>query len=64
MKLYTEQLGYYTHDGQRQWNVSPGRFTVKVGASSADIRLLRVIELKGNAVAQPLRQHYFSETLQ
>ena len=61
LKLYTDQFGYYTNDGQRQWNVQPGTYTVKVGASSADIRLEQDITLKGEKVTKPLRDRYFSE---
>ena len=62
VKLFTEQFGFYTHQGQRQWNVQPGTFVVKVGASSADIRLQQNIELTGQPVSKPMREHYFSET--
>lgn len=61
LKLYTDQFGYYTNVGQRQWNVQPGTYTVKVGASSADIRLEQDITLKGEKVTKPLRDRYFSE---
>ena len=61
LKLYTDQFGYYTNEGQRQWNVQPGTYTVKVGASSADIRLEQDITLKGEKVTKPLRDRYFSE---
>jgi len=61
MKLYTDQFGYYTHEGQRQWNIQPGTYTVKVGASSADIRLEQEITLKGEKITKPLRDRYFSE---
>jgi beta-glucosidase len=61
VKLYTDQFGYYSNDGQRQWNILPGTYTVKVGASSADIRLEQDITLKGEKVTKPLRDHYFSE---
>jgi beta-glucosidase len=61
MKLYTDQFGYYTNDGQRQWNIQPGTYTIKVGASSADIRLEQDITLKGEKVTKALRDHYFSE---
>ena len=61
VKLYIEQFGYYSNNGQRQWNVSPGTFIVKVGASSADIRLQQPIVLKGDSVTKPLREYYFSE---
>jgi beta-glucosidase len=61
MKLYTDQFGYYSHEGQRQWNIQPGTYTVKVGTSSADIRLEQDITLKGEKISKPLRDHYFSE---
>jgi beta-glucosidase len=62
VKLYTEQFGYYSHQGNRQWNIAPGQFVVKVGASSEDIRLQQTVTLKGSAVTKPLREFYFSET--
>ena len=40
----------------------PGTFTVKVGASSRDIRLSGEVTLKGRKVVKPLRDHYFSES--
>ena len=63
IKLYTEQFGYYSHEGQRQWNVRPGTFVIKVGSSSADIRLQEKVALKGEPLNRPLRAHYFSENL-
>lgn len=50
-------------EGQRQWNVAPGSYLVKVGSSSADIRLQEDVTLKGNTVSKPLREYYFSEEL-
>ena len=61
MKLFADQLGYYTNDGKRQWNIVPGEYILKVGASSTDIRLQQNITLEGEPVAKPLRDHYFSE---
>ena len=61
VKLYTDQFGYYSHQDKRQWNVAPGQYEVKVGASSEDIRLQQAITLKGDAITKPLRNHYFSE---
>jgi beta-glucosidase len=61
-KLYTEQFGYYSHQDNRQWNVAPGQFIVKIGASSEDIRLQQTVTLKGEIVTKSLRDHYFSET--
>jgi beta-glucosidase len=63
-RLYVEQLGFYSHKGDvREWNIEPGTFIVKVGASSTDIKLQQQVELKGKAVAKPLRDHYFSESI-
>ena len=62
VKLYTEQLGYYSRQGkQRQWNIQPGTYVVKIGASSTDIRMEQEIVLKGQPVSKPLREHYFSQ---
>ena len=62
VKLYTEQFGFYSNEGQRQWNVLPGNYVVKVGASSTDLRLQQQITLKGEPVVKPLREFYFSES--
>ena len=62
VKLYTEQFGYYSNEGTRQWNITPGTFTIKVGASSQDIRLRGEVTLKGKKVVKPLRDRYFSES--
>ena len=62
VRLYTEQFGFYSHQGQRQWNILPGTFVVGVGASSADIRLQEKVTIKGDPVTKPLREFYFSET--
>ena len=63
-RVYVEQLGFYSHNGSvRQWNIEPGTYTFKVGASSADIRLKQQLILRGSSVTKPLRDHYFSESL-
>ena len=62
VKLYVEQFGYYSHEGQRQWNIRPGTFLVKIGSSSADIRLQQAVTLKGEPVKKTLRAYYFSES--
>ena len=62
IKLFTEQFGFYSHEGQRQWNVRPGEFIIKVGSSSTDIKLQENITLKGEPVNKPLREFYFSES--
>ena len=61
VRLYTEQFGFYSHEnGKRQWNILPGTYAIKIGASSVDIRLQKQITLKGEAVNKPLREYYFS----
>ncbi len=62
IRMYPDQFGYYTNNGERHWNISPGKFAIKIGASSTDIRLQDTILLKGNNVTKPIREHYFSET--
>lgn len=61
--MNVEQFGYYSNDGQRQWNIAPGEYTLKVGASSQDIRLSGNIRLQGEKVVKPLREYYFSESI-
>jgi len=61
VKLYTEQFGYYSHIDTRRWNIAPGQYTIKIGASSQDIRLQQTIALKGEPVTKPIRDFYFSE---
>ena len=60
VKLFTEQFGYYSNRGQRQWNVEPGKYVVKVGSASTDIRLQETVTLTGESVRKPLREHYLS----
>lgn len=63
IKMYTEQFGFYTNtDGNRQWNIAPGKFTIKIGASSQNIKLSQDITLTGDKTNKPLRDFYFSET--
>ena len=63
IKMYTEQFGFYTNtNGNRQWNIAPGKFTIKIGASSQDIKLKQDITLTGDKQNKPLREFYFSET--
>ena len=60
VKLFTDQFGFYSHEGQRQWNILPGQYLIKVGSSSADIKLQETVTLNGAPVQKPLRDHYFS----
>ena len=63
-RLYVEQFGFYSHaNNVRQWNIEPGTFIVKVGASSTDISLKQEVILRGKAINKPLREHYFSESI-
>ncbi|MBO4805770.1 MAG: glycoside hydrolase family 3 C-terminal domain-containing protein [Paludibacteraceae bacterium] len=54
--LSSQQFGYYR---EGHWMVDPGVYEVKVGASSADIRLKGVVELKGEPYKLDLRTYYF-----
>ncbi len=56
--INTEQFGYYA-DGQ--WNIDPGKYEVKIGASSKDIRLKQMVKLTGEKMTKPLRTKYFSK---
>lgn len=62
VSLQTEQFGFYSNQGKRQWNINPGTFIVKIGASSTDIRLQGKITLKGAPLSKPLREKYFSKS--
>ena len=62
VKLYPEQFGFYSREGGvRRWNIQPGEYVVKIGASSQDILLEQRLTLTGEAVTKPLRDHYFSD---
>lgn len=56
--LSTQQFGYYV-DGH--WAIDPGRYMIKIGASSADIRQQAEIALTGEQCTMPLRSKYFAE---
>ena len=58
--LYPDQFGYCTNDGSRRWNIDPGKYRVKIGASSQDIRLQDELTLTGSKIAKPIRDRYFS----
>lgn len=53
-----QQFGYFANG---EWNIDPGTYVVKVGASSQDIRLNAEVTLTGEKVTMPLRTVYFSE---
>jgi beta-glucosidase len=63
-RLFLDQFGYYSRkDKVREWTIDPGVFTVRVGASSQDIKLEKRLEITGKTITKPLRDHYFSETI-
>lgn len=53
-----QQFGYYENG---HWNIAPGRYQLKVAASSQDIRLTADIELTGDKQEMKLRTVYFAE---
>ena len=60
VRMFIEQFGYYSHEGERRWNILPGDYIVKVGASSTDIRLQATVTLGGKPFSMPIREHYFA----
>ena len=63
-RIALDQFGFYSSaNGVRQWNIEPGTYIIKVGASSADIRLQQEVILRGKAVSKPIRDRYFSESI-
>ena len=61
VRLGLEQFGYY--DADKLWSIDPGNYTVKVGASSEDIRLEGTVCLEGERKSAPRREMYLSETI-
>ena len=63
-RIALDQFGFYSHDnGVRQWNIEPGTYIIKVGASSADIRLQQEVILRGKVFSKSIRDRYFSESI-
>lgn len=60
LKMSPQQLGYYI---MGEWAVDPGRYMIRIGASSADIRQEAEINLTGEQYKLPIRSKYFSESL-
>lgn len=59
-EMYTTQFGYYSDN---HWVVDPGKYTVKIAASSQDIRQTANIELTGSQRNLDLRTKYFAEVV-
>lgn len=57
-KISLQQFAYYNNN---LWEIAPGFFEIKAAASSTDIKLTGVIELKGSKVTMPNRTVLFSE---
>ena len=61
IRFYTDQFGYYSHRGNRQWNLPAlGQYELRLEPRNQDIRLKQQIVLTGDKVVKPLRDHYFS----
>ncbi len=60
LNMSPQQLGYYI---MGEWAVDPGRYMIRIGASSADIRQEAEINLTGEQYKLPIRSKYFSESL-
>lgn len=56
-----QQFGYFK---DMKWHVAPGKFTIKIGASSQDIRQNIDFELTGNPQVMDLRTSYFTKVEQ
>ena len=56
--LSPQQFGFF-EDGH--WAIEPGDYTLRIGASSQDMRLASGITLEGKKQTMPLRTVYFSE---
>ncbi|MBR0502777.1 MAG: glycoside hydrolase family 3 C-terminal domain-containing protein [Paludibacteraceae bacterium] len=52
------QFSYYNNG---EWTIDRGKYQIKIGASSSDIRLSGEIELIGEPQKMPLRTNYFAE---
>lgn len=59
IELHTDQLAYYK---DRLWQVSPGNYEVKIGASSQDLRLSSCFELTGKTTQKKFRKELFAKT--
>lgn len=57
-KIFMDQLAYYS---KKLWNIAPGKYQIKVGAASNDIRLVGEFEVKGKVVTKKYRKELLSE---
>ncbi len=56
--LNTTQFGFYDNG---HWSVNSGKYLLKIGASSTDIRLQKEVAFTGEQRTTPLRDKYFAE---
>ena len=56
--LNTTQFGFYDNG---HWSVKSGKYLLKIGASSTDIRLQKEVAFTGEQRTTPLREKYFAE---
>ena len=57
-ELMLDQLAYYF---EKQWHIMLGKYEIKIGASSIDIRLNSFFSVTGNAKSMKQREFLFSE---
>lgn len=57
-ELMLDQLAYYM---DKQWNIMPGKYEIKIGASSTDIRLNEIFQLTGKSKTMQKREALFSK---
>lgn len=66
--VYTDQLGHYVEAKDANgnflpghWAIEPGKYSVRLAASSADNGQKGEITLKGEKYESKLRRHYFAD---
>jgi beta-glucosidase len=59
LRLSPQQLAYYD---KGKWLIQPGRYEIRIGASTQDIRLRQTITLTGKKCEMERRTVFFSET--
>jgi beta-glucosidase len=57
-KISPQQFAYYSNG---QWEIAPGNYEIKAGASSTDIKLIAELKLTGTKISMPHRTVLFSE---
>lgn len=60
LMMSPQQLGYWA---DKKWHITSGKYLLKAGASSIDIRAQEEITMIGDEIIIPLRTIYFSEVV-